>query len=195
MEVFLISFVSLLIFAITIITFSESISKKINPSVKLCCTIAMLGMIIASSLLTFDLIKNYRGVPVYISSLGQWAAPDNRVIIKGQFIDQSTEKIFLMINKYDQHKDDPVYVWTDFSEELQEALAQGMEDFEGQPFSIEVSDTKEGEGEGEEGDGEKDGGENSKDGNEGMSNMSEAYKIGPMPPPLLPSKLKAEDEE
>jgi hypothetical protein len=36
--------------------------------------------------------------------------------------------------------------------------------------------------------------ENGKEGPEGMSHMSEAYKIGPMPAPLLPSKLKAEDK-
>lgn len=194
MEVFLTAFFAIVIFSTIVITLSEKISKKMSPGFKSACIIAMLGIITASSLYTFKMIKDYKGIPVYVSSLGEWAAPDNRVIIKGQFVDQNLEKIFLMINKYEKHKEEPVYIWTDFSEALQEALAEGQEQFEGQPFSMEVSEEGQGEGK-EKGKGKKEGenSENGKEGPEGMSHMSEAYKIGPMPAPLLPSKLKAED--
>jgi hypothetical protein len=176
MILFISVFICFVIAAIFIISTLElRVHEKYTPKTKTRIISLFAVCMIVCSLFVFQFIQNYKGTPRSINAVSDFAA---EVIVYGQVVDQDKELIYLLLTK--KGEDLPaIYFVTTYKEELHKALAEGLGEFKGKPFKLEAKKTK-GQGKSAEA---KEGEETS------ISNESESYLIGELPPPVLPEKI------
>jgi|TARA_R110002020_G_scaffold46539_22_gene132410 hypothetical protein len=138
----------------------------------------MIICVTVASLISFWLITLYAGKPISKD------LPTD-IIVYGQAIDIKNKKIYILY-KNTNGELPPTLIEIEYSKSLKGSLKEGMEQSKGKPFRMK----KRGDGDGQNGDGD---GESQEDGegNQGaMSQESETWDIGPLPPPILPDKTR-----
>ena len=139
---------------------------------------SLIICVVVASLISFWLITLYAGKPISKN------LPDD-IIVYGQAIDMENKKIFILYKNTNGHLP-PTLIEMDYSKQLKGSLKEGMEKLKGKPFRMKKS----GDGDGQNGDGNGEGQEGG-EGNQGaMSQESETWDIGPLPPPKLPEKTR-----
>lgn len=164
--------VFLLLFVLVSICAFVTISSSYHWGLK---SLLIIGIVL-SSLVSFQMLKDYRGYPVAVSRLS------SEVVVYGQVIDKDNDKIYIL--KTEIGEELPAkYCVLPYSKGMHKALEEGEEKY-GSEFVLTTE---------EEGDGEDGGKGDKKDGDpgEGAENLSlesKTYGVKPRFPHKMPKK-------